>query len=610
MTTLDEFYKVGPGPSSSHTIGPMRITYDFYQRCTKLPADQLAKATALKVHLFGSLSATGKGHGTERAALAGLVGKEPATVDPAFLDSLRDKPDQSFPVKLGAKTVNVTLKDIVYDAPKGDFPHPNTMTCKLMAGDDVLLEQEYYSVGGGFIEWKGYTPPKKNPPKYPFATMKELRQHAEKNKLSIAQVILANEMSIPGKSEAEVYAFIDKITSAMVAIVKSGLNAPEDDVLPGPIKLQSKAATVYKRAMDDKYQSDRGIGVLSAYALAGSEENGRGHLVVTAPTGGSAGVMPALVYGLGEGGASFRRRRSARACLRRRRSATCASTMRRCPPPRAAARRRSAWRRRWRAALIATAYDASARVVENAAESALEHHLGMTCDPVAGFVQVPCIERCAFGAVKAWTAYAIASNEIAIQASGRSRRDDHGDGADRQGDEQQVQGNQRGRTGSLCDALLIEPCNGRRIDGNGSPHRSDRQERITQERQNRCHCLAVSGDLLFLPVRSSLRSAVMMPELSDAFGSARSLSPLSSACSTTDTRPLVWSLERRWTVSGRADCCRCGGCRRHWGVAVRDGQPQYRECRDGSCRAPAACLRCRRDLHRDHRIFRRRAPPP
>ena len=135
MTVLDEFYKVGPGPSSSHTIGPMRITYDFYQRCTKLPADQLAKATALKVHLFGSLSATGKGHGTERAALAGLIGKEPATVDPAFLDSLLDKPDQTFPVKLGDKTLNVTLKDIIYDAPKGDFHHPNTMTCKLMAGD-------------------------------------------------------------------------------------------------------------------------------------------------------------------------------------------------------------------------------------------------------------------------------------------------------------------------------------------------------------------------------------------------------------------------------------------------------------------------------------------
>src|SRR6267142_50502 len=91
MTVLDEFYKVGPGPSSSHTIGPMRITYDFYQRCTKLPADQLKQATGLKVHLFGSLSATGKGHGTERASLAGLLGKEPATVDPLFLDEMKEK---------------------------------------------------------------------------------------------------------------------------------------------------------------------------------------------------------------------------------------------------------------------------------------------------------------------------------------------------------------------------------------------------------------------------------------------------------------------------------------------------------------------------------------
>ena len=88
MTVLDEFYKVGPGPSSSHTIGPMRITYDFYQRCSKLPAEQLGKATGLKVHLYGSLSATGKGHGTERASLAGLIGKEPATVDPKFLDEM------------------------------------------------------------------------------------------------------------------------------------------------------------------------------------------------------------------------------------------------------------------------------------------------------------------------------------------------------------------------------------------------------------------------------------------------------------------------------------------------------------------------------------------
>ena len=208
MTVADEFYKVGPGPSSSHTIGPMRITYDFYQRCEKLPADQLAQATGLKVHLFGSLSATGKGHGTERASLAGLVGKEPATVDPRFLDEMIAKPDQTYPVKLGSKTFNLSLADIVYDAPKGDFPHPNTMTARLMAGDKVLYEQEYYSVGGGFIEWKGYQPPKKGQPKYPYATMKELRQHAEKNNLSVADVVMANELAVSGKSEEQINAFL------------------------------------------------------------------------------------------------------------------------------------------------------------------------------------------------------------------------------------------------------------------------------------------------------------------------------------------------------------------------------------------------------------------
>jgi L-serine dehydratase len=413
MTILDEFYKVGPGPSSSHTIGPMRITYDFYQRCTKLPGDQLAKSTALKVYLYGSLSATGKGHGTERAALAGLVGKEPATVDPAFLDGLRDQPNQSFPVQLGSKTVNVTLQDIVFGPVEGDFPHPNTMRCKLMgSGDNVIFEKEYYSVGGGFIEWKDYTPPKKNPPKYPYTNMKELRQHAEQNHLSIAQVVLANEMAIPGRSQEEVYAFIDKITGAMVAIVKSGLNAPEGSLLPGPIKLQSKAATVYKRAQDDKFQSDRGIGTLSAYALAGSEENARGHLVVTAPTGGSAGVLPALVYGLGEGGRKLSQGQIRQGMLAAaaigylcKHNATLAAAEGGCQAEIGVASAMAA-------ALVATAYDANPRIVENAAESALEHHLGMTCDPVAGYVQVPCIERCAFGAVKAWTAWAIASNEI------------------------------------------------------------------------------------------------------------------------------------------------------------------------------------------------------
>ena len=216
----------------------------------------------------------------------------------------------------------------------------------------------------------------------------------------------------PARVRQEVYAFIDKITGAMVAIVKSGLNAPEG-VLPGPIKLKTKAGTVYKRAMDDTYQQDRGIGLLSAAALAGSEENARGHLVVTAPTGGSAGVMPALVYALGEGGrklspAKIRDGMLAAAAIGYlcKHHATLSAAEGGCQAEIGVASAMAA-------ALVATAHDAEPRVVENAAESALEHHLGMTCDPVAGYVQIPCIERCAFGAIKAWTAYAIASNEIA-----------------------------------------------------------------------------------------------------------------------------------------------------------------------------------------------------
>jgi L-serine dehydratase len=411
MTTIDEFYKVGPGPSSSHTIGPMRITYDFYQRCTRLPADQLARATALRVHLFGSLSATGQGHGTERAALAGIVGNEPATIDPAFLDGLAANPNQTFPVTLGTKTFNASLKDIIYDATKGEFPHPNTMTCKLMAGDTVLHELEYYSVGGGFIEWKGYQPPRKGAPKYPYSTMQQLQAHADSNKLSIAQVIMANEVAVSGKTEADINAFVDKITTAMVNIVKTGLAAPSA-TLPGPIKLQTKAGDVYKRAMDDTYERQRGVGVVAAYALAGSEENARGHLVVTAPTGGSAGVMPALVYALGEGGRNLSQDKIRSGMLAAagigylcKHNATLSGAEGGCQAEIGVASAMGA-------AFLAQAHDFPPQVVANAAESSLEHHLGMTCDPVAGFVQIPCIERCAFGAVKAWTGFMIASNEI------------------------------------------------------------------------------------------------------------------------------------------------------------------------------------------------------
>jgi L-serine dehydratase len=241
--------------------------------------------------------------------------------------------------------------------------------------------------------------------------MKELRQHAEKNSLTISQVIMANEVAVSGKSEAEINAFLDKVAGAMLATVKAGLSM-KDDVLPGPIKLHTKAATVWERAQDDKYESDRAIALVSACALAASEENARGHLVITAPTGGSAGVMPAVVYALVNSKRKLSMDKVREGLLAGaaigylcKHNATLSGAEGGCQSEIGVASAMSA-------AFIAEVTGASPQVTENAAESALEHHLGMTCDPVAGYVQVPCIERCAFGAVKAWTAFLIATNEI------------------------------------------------------------------------------------------------------------------------------------------------------------------------------------------------------
>jgi L-serine dehydratase len=409
MTMVDEFFKMGPGPSSSHTMGPMRITYDFYQRISKLPADQLKRATAVKVHLFGSLSATGKGHGTDRATLAGLLGKAPATCPPQFLDGLASNPDQQHKLALGPTTLNLTLKDVIFDDWKGKYPHPNTMRGVLLAGDEKLYEMEYYSVGGGFIEWKGYKPPDKGQPKYPYATMKELMRHVVDNKIPLSKLMLVNEMAISGKSEKQVWEFIDQVTEVMLGMVNTGLNTV--GVLPGPIKLQSKAATVFKRAKNSTFETDRAISTISAAALAASEENARGHIIVTAPTGGSAGVLPAIVKGLRD------YRKVEPQALRNgflaaaavgylcKHNATLSAAEGGCQAEIGVASAMGA-------AMAAEAQHSGIQIAANGAESALEHHLGMTCDPIAGYVQVPCIERCAFGAVKAWTAYCIASNEI------------------------------------------------------------------------------------------------------------------------------------------------------------------------------------------------------
>jgi L-serine dehydratase len=412
ITALDEFYKMGPGPSSSHTMGPMRITYDFFERVSKLPADQLKRATALKVHLFGSLSATGKGHGTDRASLAGLLGKAPATCPPEFLDGLAANPSETHKVKIGPTILNMTLKDVIFDAPKGDFHHPNTMTAKLLAGTETLYELEYYSVGGGFIEWKGYKPPDKGKPKYQFQHARELKKYLLDDKVPLARLLLENEMAISGKTEKQIWEFLDQVADVMVRGVDTGLKV--ESVLPGPIKLQSKAAAITRNLKTSaKGPAARAISQVAAYGFAMGEENARGHIIVTAPTAGSAGIIPAIVKSLRDLNTPVEKIREgflAAAAIGYlcKHNATLSGAEGGCQAEVGVGSAMGA-------AMIAQAMGASPKVVANAAESALEHHLGMTCDPVAGYVQVPCIERCAYGAVKAWTGYSIASEEIPDQ---------------------------------------------------------------------------------------------------------------------------------------------------------------------------------------------------
>jgi L-serine dehydratase len=412
MTVLDEFYKMGPGPSSSHTMGPMRITYDFFQRVTKLPEDQLKRATALKVHLFGSLSATGKGHGTDRASLAGLLGKAPATCPPEFLDGLATNPDQAHKVTIGPTSLNLTLKDIVFDATKGTWAHPNTMTAKLLAGNETLYELEYYSVGGGFIEWKGYKPPDKGKPKYPFAQAKHLKKFIIDDKIPLSKLLLENEMAISGKSEKQIWEFLDQVAEVMVRGVDTGLKV--ESVLPGPIKLHSKAAAIHRNLKASSGgEARRAISQVAAYGFAMGEENARGHIIVTAPTAGSAGILPAVLKSLRDLNVPTQKIREgflAAAAIGYlcKHNATLSGAEGGCQAEVGVGSSMAA-------AMIAQALGAGPKVVSNAAESALEHHLGMTCDPVAGYVQVPCIERCAYGAVKAWTGYCIASEEIPEQ---------------------------------------------------------------------------------------------------------------------------------------------------------------------------------------------------
>lgn len=408
-TSVFELFKIGPGPSSSHTIGPMRAGYDFLQRLQQLPAEILRQGTEIRATLYGSLSATGKGHGTDRAIAAGLLGWMPETVDPVALDGLFRNGNSSYAIALGSRSIPFAQQQIVFGPVVHEFPYNNTLTLQLFGGNNLLYEMEYYSVGGGFIQWKGWEEPQIDIPPYPYQSMEDLKSMMAENNITFIQLLMENEQVISGLSAREINARLDQILHAMFQAVIRGIET--EGMLPGSIQLQRKAHRVFERAKHQKKTNDRFLVYLNAYCLAASEENAAGHIVVTAPTSGASGVLPGVLYLLNRhyhiGIPLLREGLMAAAAIgfMVKKNASISGAEIGCMGEVGTASAMAA-------ALISYVHQCDIRCIEVAAEIAIEHHLGMTCDPVGGYVQIPCIERNAVGGVKAYNSYLLASSDI------------------------------------------------------------------------------------------------------------------------------------------------------------------------------------------------------
>jgi len=410
-TSVFELFKIGPGPSSSHTIGPMLAAHDFLEDARSLPPELLARVASLEVRLFGSLAATGRGHGTVRAVLAGLLGHRPETCPPDILDAMSRF--DSGAVSLDGRQIVISEDSVVFDYLTVPEHHPNTIRLRLKDGSGAVLhEREAYSVGGGFIEWQGQAPPERPEVPHPFSTMSELLEITANTGLSLPEVLMANEMALTGLSRQDIAGKLEHVMRVMEDAVERGLE--EEGPLPGPLGLHRKAKALFDRYRLDPQMQDRPILALCACAFAASEENAAGHTIVTAPTAGGSGVLPAVLYvtkNLRPTAGVFRKdlREALLAAavvgMLAKHNASVSGAEVGCQGEVGVASAMAA-------AFLGQVYGNPAHVIENAAETALEHHLGLTCDPVQGYVQIPCIERNAMGAVKAFAAYQIAAAEV------------------------------------------------------------------------------------------------------------------------------------------------------------------------------------------------------
>ncbi len=430
--SLFELYKIGVGPSSSHTMGPMRACCRFARELASRGA--LERVARVQVELYGSLAHTGLGHGTDRAVLLGLSGNEPATIDPALIESTVAQIRSAHRIHLaGTRSIPFDeARDLLFRReqmfpPGARMQHPNGLRCTVFDSEGAVLDQRtYFSVGGGFIVEDGTTETlvqnQKRIP-FPFHSAAELLTLAHQHELSISQLMLENECALintdsgPASGRAPVETVregIDRIWQTMSACMERGMVT--EGILPGGLNVRRRAHRLAERLREKEVDGKVGdplapLDWVTVYAMAVNEENAAGGRVVTAPTNGAAGVIPAVaryyerfIPGADhEGMVRFFLTSAAIGSLYKENASISGAEVG-CQGEVGVACSMAA-------AGLTAALNGTNGQVEHAAEIAMEHNLGMTCDPIGGLVQIPCIERNAMGAVKAVHATRIALNE-------------------------------------------------------------------------------------------------------------------------------------------------------------------------------------------------------
>ncbi len=422
VSTFDLF-KIGIGPSSSHTVGPMRAAERFVHRWLLDPG-QLEATTRIRAEVFGSLALTGRGHGTDKAVLLGLEGNRPNLIDPDIIDQVLERIRSTKRIRLmGSHEIAFDEKRDLALNKRQKLPyHTNGMRFTAFdAAGEVIATRDYYSVGCGFVvnaddSADDRIEPDQTPLPYPFKSSDELLAQCARSGLSIAQLMFENEKC--WRSEEQIREQLREIWNAMQACVNRGIRS--EGTLPGGLKVSRRAPTLHRElsskpeaAMRDPLTT---LDWVNLYALAVNEENAAGGRVVTAPTNGAAGIIPSVLHyydrfcpnATEQGVFDFLLTAAAIGILYKENASISGAEVG-CQGEVGVACSMAA------GGLMA-ALGGNPGQIENAAEIGMEHNLGLTCDPIGGLVQIPCIERNAMGAVKA-----INATRMAMRGDGKHK---------------------------------------------------------------------------------------------------------------------------------------------------------------------------------------------